>query len=209
MNKPFMLGMIAVLMIFAAGTLQAGPILNGSFEDGSYNSSSAFITLSTGSTAIAGWTVSNGTIDWIGSYWSASDGSKSIDLDGNNPGGISITSGFATILGQQYVLLFDMAGNPDGLPATKTLNVSVGNVSNMPFSFDTTGKTRSNMGWVTQSLTFTATGTTSYLTFTSTTPNYYGPALDNVRVNSVPEPSLMLLLGLGISAVSLIGWARK
>jgi hypothetical protein len=77
---------------FSAGTAKAD-ILNGSFEFGSFSGPS-FDTLSGGSTAINGWTVGGDSIDWIGSYWQPGDGSRSIDLSGNNLG--SISQQFAT-----------------------------------------------------------------------------------------------------------------
>jgi hypothetical protein len=49
-----------------------------------------------------------------------------------------------------------MAGNPDGPPSTKTLQVTVGNVSGRQFTFDITGRTAEDMGWEEKSLTFVA-----------------------------------------------------
>jgi hypothetical protein len=37
----------------------------------------------------------------------------SIDLDGTSAGAMSISTPLATVIGQQYLLQFDLAGNPD------------------------------------------------------------------------------------------------
>ncbi len=98
------------------------PSENGSFETSTANPGSSFVTLGAGSTDIAGWTVGSGSIDYIGGYWTASDGSKSIDLSGSAAG--SIWQTFDTIAGQTYFIDVMISGNPDGPPPTKTLEVT-------------------------------------------------------------------------------------
>src|SRR5207244_8975944 len=83
--------------------------------------SSPFETLPAGSTALTDGTIDSGSIDWIGSYWPAADGSRSIDLNGNETGAISQT--LTTTIGNTYVVTFDLSGNPDGPPTAKTLTV--------------------------------------------------------------------------------------
>ena len=97
-----------------------------------------------------------------------------------------------------------MAGNPDGGPTIKTLNVAVGAV-NQDYYFNTAGATRGNMGWVEESFFFTAGGPATTLTFTSGDSTGYGPALDNVSV--IPLPPSVLLLGSGL--LGLVGLRRK
>ena len=64
-------------------------VTNGSFESG-VAFSDPFITLNaTDSTSITGWTVSAGSIDYIGSYWQPADGSRSLDMNGLSTGAIS------------------------------------------------------------------------------------------------------------------------
>ena len=189
----------------------ANLIQNGSFETATVNPNpgTSYITLGVGSTVITGWTVSQGTIDYKGTLWQASNGSRSLDLGaGASPGGIKQT--FNTTVGGTYRVTFDLAGNPDGNPTIKEMRVSAGG-SSADFSFDTTGKSRSNMGWVSKSWGFTATGTTTTLSFLNLADTAYGPALDNVSVialsppptpTSIPEPSSMLgLLSLGVLGI--------
>ncbi len=210
MKKSLTLCMVTALMVFGAGIARADLVTNGSFESGSYSANgSGFMTLSAGSTAINGWTVTGGGVDWIGTYWTADAGSMSLDLSGNNPGGIQLGTSLATTAGQEYVLQFYLAGNPDGPPTIKPLQVTVGNLTPMMFYFNDTGFTKANMGWALETFYFTASSSTTTLLFTSNSGTAYGPALDNVSVNAVPEPSLTLLFGMGLGAVSLVGLRRK
>lgn len=193
-----------ILSVALAGTASASIITNGSFEQGTNPPTSGFTTLSASSTAITGWTVGGQGVDWIhNSYWNASDGIRSIDLSGPGPGSISQT--FSTIPGQAYEVRFDMAGNTDGGPALKTLTVSVGGPP-LTFTFDTAGKSRpGNMGWETKSFVFTATSSSTTLTFMSTTNTAFGPALDNVSVTFVPEPlSMVVFSGLMVSGLAAV-----
>jgi choice-of-anchor C domain-containing protein len=208
------------IALFAAvavplGGAQAVTVINGSFEDGI--NPGAFTTLNSGdSTSIAGWTVSAGNIDYIGTYWTAADGSRSLDMNGLEPGSISQTLTGLTI-GQQYKVSFELAGNPAGGPTLKTIGVTAGAGANT-YTFDTTNSTLSHMGWVTESFFFTADGTTDLLTFASTTtgfsgnetyPHAFGPALDDVSITATPLPAALPLFAGGIGLIGLIARRRK
>lgn len=179
------------LLSCGSGIASAQPqnlLNNGSFETGVLRGPSSALNL--GSDAITGWTVNRGRVDYIGTFWQASHGVRSIDLDGTpGPGGIAQT--FRTVPGQTYTVRFDLAGNPDGPPRFKVMVAAVaGNVRR--FTFDVSGHSKSAMGWSTQSFTFRATKTTSTLEFYSLDApgNWNGPAIDNVWVSEGGRISL-------------------
>ncbi|WP_371503994.1 choice-of-anchor C family protein [Nitrosopumilus adriaticus] len=165
-------------------------VVNGSFEeDPTSICPTWFVTLSAGSTFLNGWTIAGeDTIDWICTLWEASDGTKSIDLSGT-PGKGIVSQDIPTEVGATYDVSFDMAGNPGfcGEPAVKFMKVSVASYEN-ELSFDTTGKSNTDMGWESNTFSFVAESSTSTLSFESLTGTYCGPALDNVSVmESVPQ----------------------
>jgi choice-of-anchor C domain-containing protein len=159
-------------------------IVNGSFEEGP-PTGDGFVMLDKGSTAIKGWVVSEGNLDYIDAgYWQAADGKRSLDMNGIVAGGISQT--FKTKKGQKYRVTFAMASNPDGGPADKRLQVSAAG-KKTEFTFDGTGKTRQAMGWVNKSWDFTASADETTLEFLSLIEGDAGAALDNVAVVPVNE----------------------
>jgi len=193
----------ATILIAGAITSSAAPFTNGSFENGT--DPGVFSNLPSGSTAITGWVVGGaGGVDYIGTYWQAADGTRSLDLDGTSAGSVSQT--FDTVINMPYLVTFSLAGNPAGAPSIKTLTVSAG-ATTTPYSFNTAGATTSNMNWTPETFSFIATGASTTLTFASTTDGSFGPALDNVGVSvAMPEPgtSAMLISGLVLGITGLI-----
>jgi choice-of-anchor C domain-containing protein len=205
----------AILFGLSATQAQASLILNGSFESGVAPGS--FVTLSAGdSTSLNNWTVASGNIDYIGTYWTASNGSRSLDLNGLVPGSIS-QSFSGLIAGQTYIVSFDLAGNPAGGPQPKMITAST-NETSFDASFDSTHTSLSSMGWTAESFTFVAAAATDTLTFTSDTtgfsgnstyPTAFGPALDNVSVSPVPEPATWAMMILGFLGIGFAAYRRK
>ena len=198
----------ALGFIFFSFGAQANLVLNGSFETGT-SPGASYTALGTGSTAIADWSITSGSIDYIGGYWQAHDGTRSIDLDGTSAGTIRASQSIATSIGQQYLVSFWMAGNPDGTPNIKTVDVSFGSSGAQIFKFDDTGFSKTNMGWKLESFLYTATGTLSDLSFQSATQGAYGPALDDVSVTAVPEASTWAMMILGFAGVGFTAYRRK
>lgn len=194
---------------FAATLLATSPaqaanlITNGSFENG--NTGGAYSTEGAGSTNIFGWTVDSGSVDYISSYWAASDGARSIDIAGSAIG--SLSQSFATVAGNAYKVKFDLSSNPD-LRGARDLLVSINGGAPITFTHPgSTGKDAAGMNWLNQSFTFLATGANTTLAFTTngSAQNVYGPALDNVAVSGVPEPAAwgMLLAGFAFVGGSM------
>lgn len=158
-------------------------LTNGSFEVGPpIPGSSSYTTLRGASTAIPGWTVTGGSIDYIGTFHPVSDGQRAIDLDGAFSTG-GIRQAFTTRPGAAYLASFDLSGNPDGGPSVKNVRVTVDAVG-QDFSFNVTGQTRSNLSWVPREISFVATGVTATISFASqsSSGNSWGAFIDNVRV---------------------------
>jgi choice-of-anchor C domain-containing protein len=187
-------GVLALTFALGGAAHASNLVTDGTFDSPSGGGS--FTTEFAGQTFNA-WTVDSGSIDLIGSYWQAPAGAGSVDLDGDSPGAISqsITTGKGA-----YELTFDLSGNPDGGPTTKTVQVSVGSAT-QTFTYDLAGNSHSDMMYVPESLKFTTSGPTT-LTFTSLdvdTP--YGPVIGNVSVAGVPEPASWALMLLGAGAL--------
>ncbi len=174
---------ISVIPTLAVGT-------NGSFESG--DDPGAYTTLNAGdSTSITDWMVASGSVDYIGTYWQASNGSRSIDLNGLAQG--SITQTIPTTVGATYDITFDLSGNPDSRsdvndplysPSLKDVAVIATGASAQNFTFDTSmkGNGLANMMWKPHTYTFVATATNTVLAFASQIPGAFGPALDNVLI---------------------------
>ncbi|GAA1880632.1 choice-of-anchor C family protein [Streptantibioticus ferralitis] len=137
--------------------------------------------------AIGPWTVTSGTVDLVGSsYFQPAQGTQSLDLNGHSPGAVSQT--FTTTPGTTYVVTYALAGNPVcATPTVRTGKVLIDGQDFQDFSFDITGKTTTNMGYVARQVSFVAVNTSTTLTFASTTPNTEcGPVIDNVTVCGQP-----------------------
>lgn len=197
----------ALLGVFSIGTLlipaaepvpRAAPqgtslLVNGSFEQAPVTRT--YLNLAGGSISIVGWVVTGEGIDVVrATYWVASEGDNSLDLDGSRRSSLSppyaqggIAQRFATVAGTRYLVSFDMAGNMVPRPAVKSMRVSAAGQT-MDFRFDVTGKTARSMGWLRKSWTFTAKADSTTLEFRSLTKSPltgFGPAIDNVTVSPV------------------------
>lgn len=215
---------LGVVMLFGVMPLPAGAdmIQNGSFEDSTYSSVDTWLTLQAGSTAISGWTVigtaaATDSIDYIGNYWQASDGNRSIDLDGRSARG-GLEQIIATEIGHTYRLTFDVAGNTDGNAfgsGLRTMDVlAIGaSTQSASFGFDCTGQSHWDMGWMSMEWSFVADAPSTTLRFLSTTtatPAGYGMTLDNVAIHApAPTAALLALLGLGSSGGLLARCRRR
>jgi choice-of-anchor C domain-containing protein len=193
---------LAAIALASAGAASAQNIVtNGSFETPVVAGS--FVTYGAGSSSLTGWTIGGGGIDHIRTNWQAADGAQSLDMSATSTGSISQT--LTTVIGQSYTLSFALAGNPDG--GIKTLAISFGGTPLTDQTFNTAGRSTSDMGWSVRSFFVTATSTSSVLTFTSLTNTSAGPALDNVSVvanTAAPEPGALALALPGFAALGVV-----
>jgi hypothetical protein len=168
------------------------------------------MSLASGSTVIPGWTTTNGTFTaWIqnGNPWniSASDSSFFLDFTGYSDsvtyGGV--TQSFATTIGTQYTLTFDLGygGNSGAFAGPTSVNVSVGGAAT---TFTSGSGTPNPAVWNHETYNFTATSTTTLLSIighSTAGGEYIG--LDNAdvelaTVNSVPEPATFGFVGAAL-----------
>ncbi|MFI1015893.1 choice-of-anchor C family protein [Streptomyces sp. NPDC020965] len=182
-----------VVLAVAAGVLAAGPgaasaapsaLVVSRFDDGSFEYPTApvnaFTTITNGQ-PIGPWKVTSGAVDLIGAgFWQAAEGGQSVDLNATQAGAVAQT--FTTIPGRTYTVTYALAANPGGGPAVKTGHVLVDGQNFQDFSFNSTGKTFTAMGYVQRQVTFVANAPTTTLGFASTLPGSYGPVIDDVRV---------------------------
>ncbi len=191
---------LAALMAASSGA-NAAAFMNGSFETGT-DPGATFTMLTAPSTAITGWTV-GGTVDYVGPYWQAGDGARSVDLNGTTGGSLAQT--FDTVIGKAYIVDFLMAGNPDGAPNFKRLRVSATGTASALYTFSVAGHTRPAMGWQAMSYYFIATNAATTLTFSSAQEGGFGAALDGVKVTAVPEPAswAMMIGGFALAGAAI------
>jgi choice-of-anchor C domain-containing protein len=165
-------------------------LVNGSFEEGPAVDDTKPIT--PGSGLIQGWTVTRGQIVYVGDRWASADGYRSVELHGS-PGFGGIQQTFETTKGQRYRVTFTVAGAPEGEVRNRRIGVSAAG-KKAEFSFDATGKSLKNMGWVLKEWEFDATDSQTTLEFYTleTRDGAHGPALDDVRVVPVAAANLIV-----------------
>ncbi len=176
-------------LLLASGFARGQVISNGSFETGIDPGTGGVQIDSVDSTSLPGWTVDTGNIDLVPSTrWVPADGNRCIDLSGYVGGSIEqVVAGFTP--GTQYRLTFFLAGNPESDPFPKDLRVFFGPAT-QDYSFPGM-YSQSNLGWVTRTLDVTANSSSMTVRFLSLDPGWAGPALDNISVAAVPEPTTL------------------
>ena len=196
--------------VVAGSSAGATTIINGSFEQGAAITGGGFITVPTGdSTSITGWTVLSDGVDYIGTYWQASDGDRSLDMSAMTSGGVmQSVAGFE--VGKRYRLTFDLSANSGGALGTKTALVSATGGGAEIFEYElTAANSTTNMAYQSYTYEFTASGTSQDIQFRSQVFDPYGVVLDNVAISLVPEPAAWTLLIAGFAMTGVAMRRRK
>ncbi len=197
--------MLALIVVVGPPADAASLIVNGSFETASSDPGPNCVELFAGDTSITGWEVTGEAIHYCSpAYWPASDGVRSIDLDGDTNRYGGIRQSLATTPGQLYTVTFAMGGNYVGFPLIKPMQVSADG-QNGVFYLDTTGL--GGPGWSTMTFSFVADDGNATLEFLSLTPSSgsvpgWGALIDDVVVT--PEPGILALLLTGLVGVAAL-----
>ncbi|MCB1155254.1 MAG: DUF642 domain-containing protein [Deltaproteobacteria bacterium] len=165
---------------------EAGNIVsNSSFEEPVVTTPEHYLPLNAGDT-IGEWDVIGKGVDLVGDRLQAGHGVQSVDLNNYTDHG-GVEQALPTTPGQSYNLSFCYAGNTEGGEGIKEFEIFWGETSLGSWTFDTTGYTPTNMGWITTIIEvpgdFTASDTTT-LKFVSLQPvaSVHGPEIDAVVV---------------------------
>jgi len=145
-------------------------LTNGSFESAPPLGYSHYITLSSSTTGLTGWTVQNSVHLMSNTYKTPAQGTRSIGL---SYGGVSQT--FPTVMGAGYTVYFSLSTSPGCATSTRTMDVSVNGIT---YNFST-----SSSSWTRLNFVFNAAGTSATIVFKNTYTNQAcGPAVDNISV---------------------------
>lgn len=232
-TKRILLGLVVIAL--SAGSLFANLVTvqlvqNGNFQSGQCQSGINGPGVFTGITnsspcSINSWKVT-GTVDWIGTFWSAPNSpGHSLDLGGSSAAG-TMSQTITTVAGQAYTLTFYLSGNVVGPPLQKSrlLEVSAAD-SGHTFKTDdyTTFKqaqsTLPNSGWELETFLFTAQSGQTTISFESkdtikgsSKGVNFGPAVAGVSVlytTNTPEPGFYGVLALGLAGLFFVVRRRR
>ncbi len=217
---------VLTLSLFWGAATRAAVIVNGSFESPAL-APGAFVNFAAGGEPVGfAWKVGTGNVDLgylpVSPFvqFSAYDGNQGVDLNGNNRG--SIFQDFMTVIGQKYELTFAYADNPNegGVSSADVKVVDLGSSSTL-LNASISHSTSSNgpppsADYTLFSAFFTATGTSTRLSFESTSASNSasgGIILDAVDVSpaangEVPEPA-SIAVWLTLMTVGAVVARRK
>ncbi|HEX7861017.1 MAG TPA: choice-of-anchor C family protein [Verrucomicrobiae bacterium] len=168
-------------LLLSSVTLQANLVSNGSFEQP--NAGGFYRAFLAGET-VGAWIVESGSVEVVGTYWQAAQGSQSLDLSGIFEMAGTLYQDVPTVPGQKYKVRFAFAGNPED-QAIKDAKVFWNDNELAHLSVNTAGRSLTDMGWIYYEYEVTAAGTSSRLKFQSLTLNFLGPVIDDVSVTSL------------------------
>ncbi len=197
------------------GSARAAVLINGGFETPTFGGN--FLSPGPGGEPFGfGWSVTTGNIDVMNGSFSgfpaAYQGAHSLDLVGaGSTGGIAQT--FATSPGASYTLAFAYANNPGSGPSAASVQVVSASTTVLNTSISHATSNNGNLNWTLATMSFTAAGSTSTLSFTDTSHNFQGGIyLDEISVTAaaaVSEPAPLACLALGLTGLGALRLRRN
>jgi hypothetical protein len=199
----------ASVLLIVSMQANASLIVNGGFEEpfgiGTYEHRNGG--------ELTGWTLFStykGTVHFDTDYAPVSEGSQAVQIE---VPGDWISQSFATVIGQQYQVSFDLSAYP--VYGGRNLGYAPCN----PFCLSVLGVTAGSasgvfggisVAYLTHALLFTADSITSTVKFKNlydgdSWGNY--PHLDNVSVSAVPVPAAIWLFGTAL--IGLVGFGKR
>jgi len=201
---------VVMLCVGASPKVSANLILNGGFESGTPDPSRTrygqVTRVPAGATDIDEWEVYCGAVDYFfEDFWELGIESRYVDLHVENGEIGGIRQLIPTVIGETYVLTFDVSGidltSYGGWAGgqIKYMHVQAGDyddyvtyVSSPPEQWG---------GWETREILFEASSEFTWVSFggnqRTEDQGNAGMWLDNISVVLIPEPTTLLLLGLG------------
>ena len=196
----------AVASVFSVSA-QAAPVFSDNFD------SYAADQLNWIPPVLSGWTITNGSVDIIGSggsYDFLPGNGSYVDLDGGSAHSGKLSHTLSLLAGHTYTLSFDLAGSHRG--TTEIVDVKFG--TTMEHS-----TLSSNDGFSHHTMNFTPLISGSYsfdyqnnefgAFIGNGDGNFIGALLDNVAVTSVPEPESYAMFMAGLGVMGFIARRRK
>lgn len=201
LSRPVALGACLLLVGLQPAAVFAGNpnlIVNGTFNEPGAGCAA-------GTTSVPGWTVSSGNVDFedvtCSGLAAPSVETYFLDLTGSHADGASdvgvISQAITTEVGQAYRLSFYFGGNPQwqefSLPNDSQLKAMAvflnGSIVGV-YSVATAGVSSTDPQWHRRFIEFTATSTSTTVTFESlngsaTNPSDFGPLLGDVIVTAI------------------------
>jgi hypothetical protein len=189
--------------IFAAAALMAGATAAQAAPVFSDNFDADTLGLNTTS-FVQGWSVTNGTVDTIGTgFFDEIPGNGHyIDLDGSTGQAGTFSNSVTLAANTTYVMTFSLAGNHRGYDAD-TVDVSFGTSGNTYVLASPDPLTQYSL-----SFTTAAGGATSF-SFHNHGGDNVGALLDNVSIAAVPEPETYAMLLAGLGALGFAARRRR
>lgn len=187
--------------------------LTGTAVGGPYNYTALYFSAAEATTVGATGTSKPNGAQWImANAGDSTNGGKFVAIDGDRTISAVLSQNITGLtVGHTYQLTFEMAGAQEVIrqgATTDAWKVSFGNESQT--STVLTNPTHGFTGWVSQTMNFTATGTSQLLSFLAVgTPTGLPPVslLDGVSmvdtVPAIPEPQTWALMLAGIGAIGV------